>query len=129
MAGEVERAEELYAGGANCCQAVVIAFCERYGLSENDAGRLARGFGGGLRRGEVCGVASGAVMVLGLAAGPDGLDGPSRKACGERVKEFMQWFEATNGSLLCRELVKAAGGKICTRLIAGAAAKLREMGI
>lgn len=129
MSDRMKRAVELHENGANCCQAVLAVFAEKYGLSSNDARRLARGFGGGMRRGEVCGAASGAVMALGLASGEDGEDSEARKSCENRTREFMQWFEKRNGSVLCRELLRAAGGKICPVLVAGVVERLEEMGV
>ena len=54
--------------GYNCAQSVLAALQEETGLDENTAKRIAAGFGGGVRCGEICGSITGAVMAFGLAA-------------------------------------------------------------
>jgi hypothetical protein len=44
----VERAVENFMAGYGCCQSVVAAFCDLYGLDEVMAKRIAAGFGGGV---------------------------------------------------------------------------------
>ena len=43
----VERAVENFMAGYGCCQSVVAAFADLYGLDDTLAKRLAAGFGGG----------------------------------------------------------------------------------
>ena len=52
----------------NCCQAIVCAYCEELGLSEDVAFKLTEGFGsgmGGLR--DTCGAVTGMFFVISLA--------------------------------------------------------------
>ena len=42
--------------GYNCAQSVLAALQEETGLDENTAKRVAAGFGGGVRCGEICGI-------------------------------------------------------------------------
>ena len=65
----VEAARRLFQEGFNCAQAVVGAFYPPEKREGQLALKLASGFGGGMRRGEVCGAVSGAVMVLGMREG------------------------------------------------------------
>ena len=63
-----ESAIAYHNSGCNCAQSVLAALREETGLDENTAKRVAAGFGGGVRCGEICGSITGAVMAFGLAA-------------------------------------------------------------
>ena len=55
--------------GYNCCQAVVMAYNDIFGIDDAVAAALSSGFGGGMgRMREVCGSVSGMVMLAGLMA-------------------------------------------------------------
>ena len=69
MSNRLERAVELRAESYNCAQAVIAAVANDVGITEEAAFGFAGGFGGGLRLGEVCGAATGAVMAIGLRYG------------------------------------------------------------
>lgn len=56
-------------------------------------------FGSGMRKGEVCGACTGALMALGLKYGDD--KSKSNGAC----ERFLDEFENENGSYICRELL------------------------
>lgn len=100
-----EKATVLHESGCNCCQAVLGACCEDFELSEEMAYRLGAFFGGGMRRGEVCGAVSGALMALGLCYG----DENNRKST--KSLEFMKAFREKYGSMLCKELIGQDGKK------------------
>ena len=101
-----EAALGLFENGYNCCQAVIGAFCEEAGLELNTALRLANGFGGGVRCGDICGVVSGAVMAIGLKCGfyIEG-DLEQKAYCNKKAYEFIEKFKEANGSVTCRELL------------------------
>lgn len=106
MADAVEKALELFKGGYNCCQSVLAAVSEDFGLDAETAVRLATGFGVGFSRGGTCGAVSGAVMLLGLAGGGGGPENVGRKtATYARTREFYSRFIERNGSLVCRDLL------------------------
>jgi C_GCAxxG_C_C family probable redox protein len=122
MSEKSERALLYTENSFNCAQAVFAAFAEDYGVDEETALRVAGGFGGGLRRGEVCGAASGGVMVIGAARGhcvPE--DAGAKRDCAARVSVFMAEFERRNGQLTCRGLLG-----VDTSTEEGAAAFARE---
>ena len=50
-----ESAIAYHNSGCNCAQSVLAALQEETGLDENTAKRVAAGFGGGVRCGEICG--------------------------------------------------------------------------
>ncbi len=106
MSERANRAAGLHQSGFNCCQSVVGAFCDKYGIDEETAMKFNGGFGGGLRCGEVCGAVSGAVMAIGLkyaqtAAG----DSEAKERCYRVTSEFMEKYAAKKGTVLCRELL------------------------
>ena len=93
--------------GYNCCQAVVLAYNDVFGINDDTAAALSSGFGGGMgRMREVCGSVSGMVMLAGLMA--PAAD-PSVKVDRTRnyalVQEMADEFRAMNGSIVCKELL------------------------
>ena len=107
-----EKASKLRAQGCNCCQAVLGCCCDKWDMDEETARRLGAFFGGGMRRGEVCGAIVGAVMALGLQYGED------RK--NTQSLALMKQFRETYGSILCKELLGEDGKKkkdLCPVLI------------
>ena len=102
-----EKALQYFTNGANCAQAVVMAFHEELGMDEKAAARLASSFGGGIGRlREVCGAVSGMMMVYGLLKGYDDLQDPeAKKEHYENVQALANAFREENGSIICRELL------------------------
>lgn len=74
---------ENFMAGYGCCQSVVAAFCDLYGLDEVMAKRIAAGFGGGVGRMRMmCGAVSGIVILVGLDCGQtEGSDREGKSAC------------------------------------------------
>ena len=102
------KAAELFLGGYNCSQSLVVAFCDKTGLEEAQAARMASAFGGGMgRMREVCGAVSGMLMVLSLLYGYDTPgDDASKKVLYTQVQELAAKFREENGSIICREILK-----------------------
>ena len=102
------KAAELFLGGYNCAQSVMVAFCDVTGLQEDFAARMASSFGGGMgRMREVCGAVSGMLMVLGLLYGYDTPgDDVSKKAQYTVVQALSAKFREQVGSIVCREILK-----------------------
>jgi C_GCAxxG_C_C family probable redox protein len=104
--GKANDALACFGQGFNCSQAVLSVFAEDFGLEREMALRVAGGFGGGMRMGEVCGAVTGAFMVIGLKYGkmrPE--DDEARKQTYRIVREFADKMKAKHGSILCRELI------------------------
>lgn len=55
----IDEACNLFEDGYVCSQAVFGVFCEEFGLSKNDAFKIAACFGSGMRQAEVCGACTG----------------------------------------------------------------------
>jgi C_GCAxxG_C_C family probable redox protein len=104
----VAKAKRLFKEeGYNCCQAVVLAYNDLFGIDDPLAAALSSGFGGGMgRMREVCGSVSGMVMLCGLACPADY---PSSKEGRTRnyamVQDVAGKFRDINGSIVCKELL------------------------
>ena len=70
MEERVEKAKRLFKeGGYNCCQAVVLAYNDIFGMDDVTAATVASGFGGGMgRMREVCGSVSGSPAKSGCSS-------------------------------------------------------------
>lgn len=103
---KVEKAATYFKNNYNCSQAVFTAFATDFGIPEELALKIATQFGGGARKGEMCGAVSGALMVLGLKYGHFHMNAPEEKATAyQKAEEFMNKFIEKNGTVVCRELL------------------------
>ena len=102
-----ELAKKLFEDGYNCAQAVLLAFCEDFGMDKETAMMISAPFGGGMGRlREVCGTVSGMNMVLGLAKrGYKKGDNASKAQLYKDVQTLAEKFREDNGSIICRELL------------------------
>ncbi len=104
----VSKARRLFKeGGYNCCQAVVLAYNDLFGMDDKLAASLTSGFGGGMgRMREVCGSVSGMVFLSGLISpADDPSDKAGRTTNYALVQEMAGKFKDMNGSIVCRELL------------------------
>lgn len=107
----VQRAVVLFMSGYGCCQSVVAAFADLYGLTDEQAKRVAAGFGGGVGRMRMmCGAVSGLVILAGLSAGQtEGDDREGKAHCYKVVQQLLERSKAENGSIICAELLGLKG--------------------
>ena len=141
---KVESAVFSFNNGFNCCQSLLLAYCQEFGLDSQVASRLSTGFGGGMgRMAGVCGAVTGAFMVLGLKYGKmKAEDNESREKTYMLVKEFAGKFKARNDSIICKDILecdistrqglrmareKALFSKVCPKFVQDAAEILEEM--
>ena len=103
----VARAVDNFMAGYGCCQSVVAAFADIYGLDDTQAKKIAAGFGGGVGRLRMmCGAVSAIVMLVGLDCGQtEGSDREGKSACYKVVQQLLAQSEAVNGSLICAEIL------------------------
>ena len=102
----VEKALELFGAKFNCAQSVFASFSKELGLDEKQALKIGGCFGSGMRKGEVCGACTGALMVLGLKYGQSEVgDRDSKLKSDETCVRFLEKFESLNGSYICNELL------------------------
>lgn len=107
MEDRIQKAVALFKSGYNCSQAVVAAFADMYGLTEEQALKISASFGGGIgRMRETCGAACGIFMLAGFeksAIDPEDREGKTENYA--LVQELAAEFEARNGSINCGELL------------------------
>lgn len=95
-----------FGSSLNCCQSVVGAYAEDCGLDRHMALKIGACFGGGMKKGEVCGAVSGALMVLGLKKGyflEDDTHGKERAALFTQL--FIDRYENQQGAITCKEIL------------------------
>ena len=111
MNARVQRAVDNFMQGYGCCQSVVAAFADLYGLDDTMAKRVAAGFGGGVGRLRMmCGAVSGIVMLVGLDCGQtEGSDRMGKSHCYQVVQQLLAVFKEQNGSVICAELLGLKG--------------------
>lgn len=101
-----EQAVKRFNEGYNCAQAVLGAFSEKYGMKQEDAYKIATGFGGGIRNGEACGAVTGGVLAISLKYGNSTLEeGNTKMLCYQKTLEFTGAFRERKGSIVCRDLL------------------------
>ena len=99
----MEKARQLRADTQvhyNCAQAVLVAFAQEMGMTEEQAYNLGAHFGSGMRHGSTCGAVTGALMVLGML----GYDEKEAAALLHQVREGQ-------GALDCATLLKSSHEK------------------
>ena len=100
MKGEI--AKNYFLQGLNCCQAVVLAFKDEIGITEDELKRLTIGFGGGLARQRLtCGAVSGMAIVISAIKS----DGQDKGYIYSLIQKACEDFKAETGSLICAEML------------------------
>ncbi len=113
LEARVAKAVENFMQGYGCCQSVVAAFADLYGMTDDMAKRVGAGFGGGVGRMRMmCGAVSGIVVLVGLDCGQtEGSDREGKSACYKVVQELLAKSKAQNGSLICAEILGINGNE------------------
>lgn len=102
-----QEAVENFMSGHNCAQSVFLAYADLLGLSQQQAGMLSAGFGGGMGRlRKTCGAFTACVAMCGYLAGEDGYDPAMRPQVYAKVQEVHRRFIERCGSVECAELLK-----------------------
>jgi len=105
MSKRAELANEFHNRGYSCAQAVACAFSDVIGLEEGKIAALLSGFGGGFRSGEICGVISGAITVLGARWPHDTAeDKEAKELAAEKSKEFQRRFLERFPAVRCADI-------------------------
>lgn len=101
-----ELSKQYFSQKFNCAQAVFAAFASELGLNEEQALKIGGCFGSGMRKGEVCGACTGALMALGLKYGQSEVeDLESKIKTNDVAQKFLDLFQKENGSYICKELL------------------------
>lgn len=106
MRERLDKALLLFAQGYNCSQVVLAAYAELFGLSREQALKIACGFGGGiggLR--DTCGAVSAAVILAGLRYA-DANDPKSKQMVNGVVRNVVARFETINQTSKCDALLR-----------------------
>lgn len=141
--GRKEKALSCFADDLHCSQSVLAAFADVCGITEKQAFRIGSCFGSGMRKGDVCGACTGALMVLGLLYGETRKgDQEARKRTNELNDLMMDRFSGENGSCRCNDLlgcdIRTAEGiryarehhlftELCPKVVASAVGILEEI--
>ena len=99
------QAYEYHEQGYSCAQAVACTFADVVGLPVERLAALCGAFGGGFRAEEICGVVSGAAVVIGARwphKTPE--DQEAKALAAEKIKDFHSRFCRRFPSLVCRDL-------------------------
>lgn len=104
---ETKQITEEFIKGYDCSQVVLRYFAGKLGLSEDEANRVAAGFGGGMMLGSVCGAYTGALMALGLKYGHSNEDGllEQKNVMLAKMGELKEKFTEEFGTMECKELI------------------------
>lgn len=102
-----EIAAECFKEGFNCSQAVLSAYCEKFGMDRETAYRISQAFGSGMGCAGTCGAVTGGLMVIGLKYGRTRADDMAAKEMTNQVsKLFREKFAERNGSIMCPDLLE-----------------------
>ena len=101
-----EKALSYFQDRFHCAQSVLAAYAEEIGFTEQQALKIAYCLNSGMRKGEVCGACTGALLVLGMKYGQwQKEDAVSRTQANQKTVEFLEKFKLNNGSYICNELL------------------------
>lgn len=86
----------------NCAQAIMCAYADDLGLSQEVANGIGTNFGSGMKCGGVCGAITSGLMVLGAK----GIDDPAK------INEFRKTIAQNHDGLInCADLLRANAAK------------------
>ncbi len=94
-----DNAENYFNGGYNCCEAVVLALCDHFGIDKELPLKIATPFGSGMsRNGSNCGVLSAAFIAAGMKNGREKSDDsrdPSYLPADAIYNKFKEKYQTT----------------------------------
>ena len=100
----IKKSLKLFESKFHCSQAVFAVFPEY--IDPNFALKISSCFGGGMRKGEVCGAVTGSLMLLGIVFGYSDKDDIENKKLSNKIaSDFMDLFKEKYNSYLCRDLI------------------------
>ena len=101
----------------NCAECIIYAANEEYNLNLSEQTlKVMAGFGGGMATGDVCGVVTGAIGVIGIMFTE--VSGHKSPIVREMTREFIKIFNEKLGYIKCVDLKKEyINVKRCTLMI------------
>lgn len=101
-----EKALVFFSNNFHCSQSVLAAYAPELGMTEEQALKIAYCFNAGMRKGEVCGACSGALMVLGAMFGQSDKNDPDSRAHANALTDrFLNRFRELNGTYICNQIL------------------------
>lgn len=112
------KATENFFNGCNCAQAVACAYCDIFGIPENQAFAATEGFGSGMGSGlGTCGALCGAVYIVSQKGSSGDITKPtSKRATYAMSGALSKGFFEKCGALSCRD-IKAGGRASCAKCV------------
>jgi C_GCAxxG_C_C family probable redox protein len=104
---DVNQIKADFIQGYDCSQVVLRNFANQLGISEDEANRIAAGFGGGMLLGSTCGAYTGGLIAIGLKYGhsnPEGLLEQKNIMTAKNMK-FHEKFLQEFGTVICKDLI------------------------
>ena len=102
-----ENIAELFMKGIDCSQVVAGEFAEELGITQEEAYKMAAGFGGGMGIGETCGAVVGAMIVLGMKYGHFDTEHMEQKdIMNGKSSRILEKFGKKYDSCSCKGLLK-----------------------
>ena len=119
----VHKAQQLFASGYSCSQAVVVAYSDVFGVDESFMAQLSMPFGGGIARmHEVCGCVCGmALLSAFIVPAPNPHDMVQVQKNRALVKAMAERFRQEYGDIVCRNLLQNKEKHSCADFVAFAA--------
>lgn len=108
----------------NCCQAVICAYCDEYGIDDSAIFKLTEGFGlgmGGLK--DTCGAVTGMFMAISMHNSAGDKENPrqTKFQTYEDIRNAAADFQNECGSIFCRDLKTGESFTPCNRCVEYAA--------
>ena len=124
----VLKAQQLFASGYSCSQAVVVAYSDVFGVDESFMAQLSMPFGGGIARmHEVCGCVCGmALLSAFIVPAPNPHDMVQVQKNRVLVKAMAERFRGEYGDIVCRNLLQNKEKHSCADFVAFAARVVGE---
>ncbi len=107
MKTRAEFAEQQHSKGANCAQAIALAYQDLVPIEPQHLYRAAEGFGGGMGQlQETCGLLTGLYIVMGFLFSDGNLEkGQSKLQTYEKIRALHAAFKQEFGAVNCLELL------------------------
>lgn len=97
----------LFKEGFCCSQAILSTYAKQWGMEPEIFLKIGDAFGAGIgAMAGICGVVTGAIMVIGLKYGrthPE--DEDAKQKTRTLIKKFVKQFEERNNSIQCKQLL------------------------
>lgn len=104
----------------NCCQAVICAYCDEFGIDDTSIFKLTEGYGlgmGGLK--DTCGAVTGMFMAISMHNSAGDKENPRKTKIDtySDIREAAAKFEEQCGSIYCRDLKTTDTFVACNRCV------------